>query len=39
VLNEEGACGTHGSHYAETFEEALIKYYAYEVENLNFIEV
>ena len=28
---------TQGSHYAETFEEALHKYYTYEVENLNYI--
>lgn len=28
---------TQGSHYAETFEEALHKYYTYEVDNLNYI--
>ena len=37
VLNDEGACNTQGSHYAETFEEALNKYYAYEVENLEYL--
>jgi len=37
VLNEEGACNTQGSHYAETFPEALSKYYSYEVENLEYL--
>ena len=37
MLNEEGACNTQGSHYAETFEEALHKYYTYEVENLEYL--
>lgn len=37
VLNEEGSCGTSGSHYGESFEEALRKYYTYEVDNLDYL--
>jgi len=37
VLNDQGACGTTGSHYGESFKESLERYYAYEWEDLNFI--
>jgi len=39
VLNSQGSCETHGSHYGEYFEESLNKYYAYEYENLEWMEL
>ena len=39
VLNEQGACNTHGSFYGESFKEALDRYYAHDYSDLEVVEL